>query len=155
MPAYQLAQINVGRIVAPIDDPKMADFVSQLDSINQLAESSPGFVWRLQSGSGNATDVPFNDDPFVLVNMSVWDSVEALQNFTYRSHHVRVLRERARWFEKMSLPYYCLWWIPAGQMPTVAEGRERLEHFQKHGATPYAFWFSQQFRAELGDLVRA
>jgi len=104
---------------------------------------------------GNATDVPYNDDPFVLVNMSVWKSVEALRDYVYRSRHVEVLRDRAKWFEKMEKPYYCLWWVPAGHIPTVAEARERLEHYQRHGATPVAFWFSQQFDApvEEGSLA--
>jgi hypothetical protein len=150
---HHLAQINIGRIVAPIDDPKLADFVAQLDSVNALADKAPGFVWRLQSSSGNATDIAYNDDPFVLVNMSVWESIEALRDFAYRSDHARVLRDRAKWFEKMDKPYYCLWWVPAGHIPTVAEGRERLEHYQKHGATPYSFWFSQHFPQPADDGV--
>ena len=106
---YHLAQINIGRLVAPIDDPKIADFISQLGPINALADSAPGFVWRLQSDSGNATDVPFSDDPFVIVNMSVWESIEALRDFTYSSRHLELFRDRVRWFEKMNKPHYCLW----------------------------------------------
>ena len=155
MSAHQLAQINIGRLVAPIDDPRIAGFVEQLDPINQLAERSPGFVWRLQSEIGNATDIPYNDDPFVMVNMSVWESIAELEAFIYRSRHVGVFRERQQWFEKMALPHYCLWWVPAGHRPTVAEGRERLEHYQKHGATPYSFWFSQPFPAPVDELVPA
>jgi hypothetical protein len=143
--AYQLAQINIGRLVAPIDDPKIAEFVAQLDPINALADQAPGFVWRLQSGSGNATDIPYNDDPSIMVNMSVWESLEALRNYAYKSEHMKVLRDRAKWFVKMDKPIYCLWWIPAGHIPSVAEGLERLEHYQEHGATPYSFWFSQEF----------
>jgi len=105
---HHLAQINIGRIVAPVDDPKIAGFMAQLDRVNALAEAAPGFVWRLQSSSGNATDVPYNDDPFVLVNMSVWESVEALRDYVYRSRHVEVLRDRAQWFQKMEMPHYCL-----------------------------------------------
>jgi len=143
--AYQLAQINIGRLVAPIDDPKIAEFVAQLDPINALADQAPGFVWRLQSGSGNATDIPYNDDPSIMVNKSVWESLEALRNYAYKSEHMKVLRDRAKWFVKMDKPIYCLWWIPAGHIPSVAEGRERLEHYQEHGATPHSFWFSQEF----------
>ena len=143
--AYQLAQINIGRLIAPIDDPKIAEFVAQLDPINALADQAPGFVWRLQSGSGNATDIPYNDDPSIMVNMSVWESLEALRNYAYKSDHMKVLRDRAKWFVKMDKPIYCLWWIPAGHIPSVAEGRERLEHYQSRGATPYSFWFSQEF----------
>ena len=145
--SFHLAQINVGRLLAAIDDPKIADFVNQLDEINALAEAAPGFVWRLKSDSGNATDVVFNDDPLMIVNMSVWQSVEALRDYTYTSRHVEVFRKRADWFEKMEKPHYCLWWVPADHTPTVAEGRERLEHYQKHGATEHSFWFSQRFAA--------
>jgi len=152
---FHLAQINIGRLVAPIDDPRIADFVAQLGPINALADSAPGFVWRLQSDSGNATDIPFSDDPFVMVNMSVWKSIEALRNFTYASRHTQPLKDRARWFEKMDKPHYCLWWVPAGHVPTVDEGRERLRHFQEHGATTYAFWFSQPFPAPAEDQVCA
>src|SRR4051794_23521551 len=107
-----LAQINIARLIAPIDDPRIADFVAQLEPINALAEQAPGFVWRLQSASGNATDMSYNDDPFIIVNMSVWKSVEALRDYTYTSKHVEVFRDRARWFEKADQPHYCLWWIP-------------------------------------------
>ncbi len=87
---YHLAQINIGRLVAPLDDPKIAKFVAQLGPINALADSASGFVWRLQSESGNATDIAYNDDPFVIVNMSVWESVEALREFAYKSNHMKV-----------------------------------------------------------------
>jgi len=145
--AFHLAQINIGRVVAPIDSPQLADFVAQLDPVNRLADAAPGFVWRLQSASGNATDVVYNDDPMVHVNMSVWESLAALRDFVYASHHMQVLRDRAKWFEKMDKPPSCLWWVPAGHTPSVAEGRERLEHFQTHGATPFAFSFSHSFPA--------
>lgn len=152
---YHLAQINIGRILAPVDDPKIADFVAQLDEINALADTAAGFVWRLQSASGNATDVVYNEDPFVLVNMSVWQSLAALRDYIYTSRHIEVFRQRAKWFEKMSKPHYCLWWVPAGHIPTVGEGRERLEHYQLHGATPYAFWFWQSFPAPAEEATPA
>lgn len=152
---YHLAQINIGRLLAPIDDPKIAEFVAQLEPINALADNSPGFVWRLQSSSGNATDIAYNEDPSVMVNMSVWESLEALRDYAYKSNHMKVLRDRAKWFEKMDKPIYCLWWIPAGHIPTVAEGRERLEHYQLHGATPFSFWFSQHFPQPAGESVPA
>jgi len=145
--SHQLAQINIGRILHPLDDPRMAEFVAQLDPINALADAAPGFVWRLQSSSGNATGLAYSEDPFVIVNMSVWKSLEALRDYTYASHHIGVFRDRARWFEKMERPQYCLWWVAAGHRPTVAEGRLRLEHYQEHGATPFSFWFSQPFPA--------
>ncbi len=134
-------------MVAPLDDPRMADFVAQLDEVNALAEQTPGFVWRLKSDSGNATDIVYSDDPFLLVNMSVWQSIESLKEFTYGLRHVSALRDRQRWFEKMALPHYCLWWVPDGHIPSVREGRERLEHYQKQGATAHSFWFSQCYPA--------
>ena len=142
---YHLAQINIGHLIAPLDDPKIAEFVAQLAPINAIADKAPGFVWRLQSESGNATDIAYNDDPSIMVNMSVWKSLEALRDYAYKSDHMKVFRDRAKWFVKMDKPHYCLWWIPDGHIPTVAEGRERLEHYQTHGATPYSFWFSQEF----------
>jgi hypothetical protein len=150
---YHLAQINIGRLIAPVDDPRIAEFVAQLDPVNALADLAPGFVWRLQSSSGNATDIAYNDDPFVIVNMSVWESVESLRDFVYQSNHVDVLRDRAKWFEKMEQPHYCLWWIPSGHIPTVAEGRERLERYQQQGATPFSFWFSKLYPAEENALA--
>jgi hypothetical protein len=144
---HHLAQINIARLIAPLGDPRIADFVAQLDPINALADEAPGFVWRLQSSSGNATDIAYSDDPLVIVNMSVWESIAALRDYAYGSKHVGVFRDRARWFEKSELPSYCLWWAPSGHVPTVAEGRNRLTHYQQHGATPFSFWFSQCFPA--------
>ncbi len=100
---------------------------------------------RLKSESGNATDIACDDDPFVIVNMSVWESIGALRDFAHKSDHAKVFRDRPKWFEKMDKPSYCLWWVPSGHIPTVTEGRERLEYYQKRGATPYSFWFSQHF----------
>jgi hypothetical protein len=140
---HHLAQINIGRLIAPLDDPRIAGFVTQLDPINALADQAPGFVWRLQSSSGNATDIAYSDDPTMMVNMSVWESIEKLRDYVYRSSHIAVFRDRAKWFEKLDRPSYCLWWIPAGHIPTVAEGRERLEHYQQHGDTEFSFWFAK------------
>ena len=153
--SYHLAQINISRLLAPLDDPKIAEFVAQLEPINALADKAPGFVWRLQSESGNATDIAYSDDPFVIVNMSVWESIGTLREFAYKSNHMQVFRDRAKWFEKAVKPGYCLWWIPAGHIPTVGEGRERLEHCQVHGATPHSFWFSQQFPHPADESVCA
>jgi hypothetical protein len=150
---FHLAQLNIARLIAPLDDPRIQGFVSQLEPINALADRDPGFVWRLQSESGNATDIAYGDDPFVIVNMSVWESIEALREFAYKSQHVQVFRDRAKWFEKAVKPAYCLWWVPVGHRPTLAEARERLEHYQRHGATPYSFWFSQQFPEPVANEV--
>lgn len=147
-----LAQINIGRLIAPMDDPRIADFIAQLAPVNALADTAPGFVWRLQSSYGNAMDIAYNDDPSINVNMSVWKSVEALRDYVYKSNHLQVLRNRAKWFVKMDKPFACLWWIPAGHIPTVGEGRERLEHSQTRGPTPFSFWFSKLFPAEEGGV---
>jgi len=155
MANFHLAQINIARMVHPIDDPRMADFVALLAPVNALADNAPGFVWRLQGDSGNATDISYEDDPFILVNMSVWESVEALRDFTYKGDHLKVYRDRRNWFQKVEAPQYCLWWVPAGHVPTVAEGRARLEHYQKNGPTPHAFWFSKLYPAPAAETVSA
>lgn len=151
---HHLAQINIARLVAPLDDPRIAEFVAQLEPINALADEAPGFVWRLKSESGNATDIAYSDDSFVIVNMSVWESLDALRTYAYKSDHAKVFRDRAKWFKKMEKPSYCLWWIPIGHIPSVAEARERLEHYQVHGATPYSFWFSQHYPQPRDASVR-
>jgi hypothetical protein len=152
---HHLAQINIGRLVAPIDDPRIAEFVAELEPINAIADKAKGFVWRLQSESGNATDIAYNDEPFTIVNLSVWESLDALREYAYKSEHMKVFRKRAKWFEKMDKPHYCLWWIPAGHIPTVAEGRQRLEHYQNNGATRHSFWFSQEFPEPADESVCA
>ena len=142
---YHLAQINVARMLAPIDDPVLADFVVQLPAINALAESSPGFVWRLKTDGGDATSIQVYDDDLIIVNLTVWETAEALRQFTYQSAHAAVMRDRKRWFEKFEGPYYALWWIPAGQSPTTEEARERLEHLRTHGDSAFAFSFTHLY----------
>ena len=148
-PSLHIAQINIARMHAPLDDPLMADFVAQLDSINALAERSPGFVWRLQDEAGDATSIRVYDDDRILVNMSVWETREDLRDYVYRSSHLDVLRDRKRWFEPPDGPYLALWWIPAGHVPTPEEGKQRLDHLCRHGPTPEAFTFKYLFSAEL------
>src|SRR6185369_7381351 len=133
MPDYHLAQINIARMLAPIDDPIMAEFVAQLAPVNALADQSPGFVWRLQTESGDATSIRIYDDEMIAINMSVWERVDTLREYVYKSAHSGVLRDRKRWFEKFDGPYYALWWIPAGQLPSIEESRQRLEHLRHHG----------------------
>jgi Domain of unknown function (DUF3291) len=139
--AHHLAQINVARMLWPLDDPRMGGFVAQLESLNALAEAAPGFVWRLQGAHGDSTDVRGFDDPVILVNMSVWESVTALQNYAYRSAHSGAVRDRKRWFAPYDGPYYALWWVPVGHVPSVEEGKARLELLAKNGPGPEAFWF--------------
>jgi heme-degrading monooxygenase HmoA len=143
MKPHHLAQVNIGRIVGPLDSEVMAEFVAQLDEINELAERSPGFVWRLK----DATGVQAYDDPLILVNMSVWESVDALRQYVYKSAHAAVLRDRVKWFEKPAQAHMAMWWIEAGHVPSVQEARERLEHRQKWGDSPTAFSFGKYFPA--------
>ena len=145
MQHWHIAQLNVARAVAPTDSPELAPFMAALDEINALAERSPGFIWRLQSASGNATDIQATSDPRFLINMSVWQSVEALFEFVYRTAHTGFMSRRREWFERPTEAYQVLWWIPAGHIPTVAEALQRLALLRGCGATPEAFTFKQRF----------
>ena len=145
MPAHHMAQINIARMLAPIDDPIMAEFVAQLAPVNALADRSPGFVWRLQTDSGDATSIKVYDDDFIIVNLTVWESVDALREFVYKNAHYGVLRDRKRWFTKFDGPYYALWWVPAGRLPGIEEAKERLDYLRQHGDSAYAFSFKNLF----------
>lgn len=156
MPAFHLAQANVARMRATLDDPLMAGFVAGLPTINALADAAPGFVWRLADehhggggpGSGNATDHrPFPDDAMILVNLSVWETPETLRQFVYHTLHQHFLKARRQWFERMEQAWAVLWWVPVGHRPDVAEARERLEYLRAHGDTPRAFTFRRLFPA--------
>lgn len=138
---HHLAQINISRLLEPIDSPLLSDFVAQLDEINSLAESSEGFVWRLKSDNNNATEIQVFDDSMIIVNMSVWENLESLRNFAFKTAHAAVMKNRNKWFEKMDSAYLALWWIPAGHIPTTDEAKERLEHINLNGDTPFAFTF--------------
>jgi Domain of unknown function (DUF3291) len=143
--AYELAQLNVGIIRGPMDSPVMAQFAANLERINQLAERSPGFVWRLQTPDGDATAIrPFAHE-LMLVNMSVWRDAEALRQFVYHSAHVDIMRRRREWFERMSEAFLVLWWVPRGHQPQVSEALERLELLRRHGPHARAFSFRQLF----------
>ena len=140
-----LAQLNVGRLRAPIEDPAIDDFRLNLERINALAEVSPGYVWRLQDENGDATSIKPFDDDLEIINLTVWSSIEALAEFTYRSGHLDFLRRRRDFFEVPTRPILCLWWIAEGTLPTVGEALARLEHLRAHGPTPNAFTFRQRF----------
>ncbi|MCP3973457.1 MAG: DUF3291 domain-containing protein [bacterium] len=142
---YHIAQLNIGKTAGPMDSPVMAGFAARLDEINALADAAEGFVWRLQTEDGNATSIHAFEDPLLLVNMSVWESIDALHAYTYRTDHRELLRGRAEWFERYDGPYVVLWWVPAGHTPTVEEAKERLAKLTADGPTPEAFMFSQRF----------
>jgi hypothetical protein len=142
---YELAQLNIARMLSPLDDPRMADFVAGLDPVNAAAEAAPGFVWRLQTEDGDATSIRAFDDDMLLVNMSVWESIKALQEFVYRNTgHRDIFRRRNEFFERDE-PYLVLWWIPAGTIPTIDEAKERLELLSTEGPSPRAFTFRSPF----------
>jgi hypothetical protein len=145
MSKYHIAQVNIGRVRAPVEDPIMAGFVNRLDELNALADRSPGFVWRLQTSEGNATYFRPYDDDRILVNMSVWESVDTLKRYVYRTVHAELLRHRQQWFEQFSGAYTALWWVPAGHIPGMDEAKKRLAHMEQDGPTQFAFTFKTVF----------
>ena len=142
---FHLAQANIARMRAPLDSPIMEGFRSQLDRINAIADSSPGFVWRLQTDEGNATAIRAYEDERVLFNMSVWESLEALRDYVYRSDHAGTLRNRREWFEPLEGPILVLWWVPAGHIPSIEEAKARLATLKARGSTAEAFTFRAPF----------
>jgi hypothetical protein len=152
MSNLHIAQVNIASVKAPLDDPCMADFVARLDDLNALADQSPGFVWRLQTPEGNATYLrPYEDDR-ILVNMSVWETIEQLQRYVYHSAHAELLGQRHSWFEKLAGAYLALWWAPAGHRPGMQEAKQRLAHLEAHGPSPVAFTFRNRFPADEVSL---
>ena len=132
-----------------MDGPVMAGFAARLDEINALADSSPGFVWRLQTPAGNATYLrPYLEDDTILINMSVWESIEALRHYVYQTAHAELLRQRHEWFEKFAGVYAALWWVPAGHIPGVDEAKKRLAYLEKHGPTQFVFTFKHTFEPD-------
>lgn len=145
-PTWHLAQINIGRLNHPVDDPRVAEFMDNLDPINALAEASPGFVWRLKDDSGNATAIRGFEDPTILPNLTVWESVESLKDYVFKTDHAKFLRKRREWFAPMDdLPILTMWWVPAGHVPTLEEARERVEHLAANGPSAHAFSFRPIF----------
>jgi hypothetical protein len=154
MQTIHLAQVNIARMKAPFESAEMAGFVARLAEINALADRSPGFVWRLQGADGDNTYLRPYEDERILVNMSVWENVEALRQYVYGSAHREVLRQRQDWFLKMDGMILALWWVPAGHRPSVDEARKRLARLEAEGPTPFAFTFRQVFPPDLG-LIEA
>lgn len=145
---YHIAQINIGRVLAPMDSPVMSTFVERLDDINALADNSEGFVWRLKDDNNNASSIRIFEDDTLIVNMSVWKDIDTLYAYTYQTAHTEILKRRKEWFEKMGEMQLALWYVPQGHIPTVAEAEERLTYLRKNGPTPYAFTFKQRFSYE-------
>jgi heme-degrading monooxygenase HmoA len=144
--------VNIAVPIEPVESPLLAEFVAALDPINELADRSPGFVWRLQTEEGNATSLRAYDDDSIMVNMSVWETLEALRAFVYSSNHVGVMRRRREWFEHMAEAFLALWWVPVGHIPSIKEAEERLDHLREHGPSPFAFTFREHYEP-LGEEV--
>ncbi len=147
---HQLAQVNIGRLAAPADSPQLAAFFDALDPVNAAADAAPGFVWRLQTEEGNATAiVAFQwdraDSDGVLVNMSVWESVDALAHFVYSDTHRAILRQRRSFFQVIREATTCMWWVPEGERPSIQDAEDRVRHIREHGPTPYSFTFHHPF----------
>lgn len=151
--SHHLAQINIAKFRLPVDHPANADFVANIDRVNAIAESQPGFVWRLVGDGNNALDIHAFDDPNMAINMSVWTDLEALAAFVYRdAGHRDVMRRRKEWFEVMET-YMALWWVPKGHIPTPGEGKKRLEILEQEGPTPEAFTFKTPFPPPGGTFI--
>ena len=141
MTQYHIAQVNIARMKAPLDDAVMAGFVARLAEINALADHSPGFVWRLQTTEGDATYLRPYDDDRILFNMSVWETADALKHYVYHTAHAQLLRQRQEWFDKFAGASVALWWVPAGHIPGIDEAKKRLAYLDAHGPTQFAFTF--------------
>ena len=141
-----LAELNIARAHHAMDAPQMKEFVNAIAAVNEIADHAPGFIWRLQDDSGNATGISAFDDPNMLVNLSVWESTEQLKDFMFKTLHRDYLSRKREWFDKMSEAYFVMWWIPEGHTPTLQEALERLEHLRLEGETPYAFSFRSNFK---------
>lgn len=145
MTNWHLAQLNVGQLRAAIDHPDSAGFADNLDPVNALAEAAPGFVWRLQDESGNATSFARDGDPLRILNLSVWESVDTLRDYTYRSGHTDFVRRRLEWFTRREGPHLVLWWVAVGHEPTIEEAEARLADLEADGPSRTAFTFKDIF----------
>ncbi|MEV7883563.1 DUF3291 domain-containing protein [Streptomyces sp. NPDC002817] len=151
--AYELAQVNISRLKFPLDSPELKDFVDALDPVNASAETADGYVWRLQSEGGDATDIKVFGDDWLIINLTVWRDTNALTAFMYQGQHREMLARRREWFEKVAEAMTALWWVPAGHRPTVAEAESRLLHLRANGPTPYAFTLRTSFPAQGAEPV--
>ena len=141
---YHLAQLNIAHMRGDYEDPVMADFVANIDRINDIADTSPGFIWRLEDEEGNATSIrPFGDS--ILINMSLWESLDALKAFVFDSMHREIMKRRGEWFQRMEDAYVVLWWVPAGHIPSEDEAGEKLALLRANGPGPEAFNFREPF----------
>ncbi len=136
-----LAELNIGKFKYPVSDPRMAGFMDNLDRVNAIAERSPGFVWRLKGDNNNATEFRVGDD--MAVNLSVWADAKSLEDYVFKTVHVQFYKKRAAWFDLMEKPHMVFWWVKEGHRPTLGEAHERLQHFEAHGASTFAFGWAE------------
>ena len=148
------AQLNVGRFGHSTDDPHMSAFMDNLDRVNAVAERSDGFVWRLKDESNNATAIRPAGDPTTAVNLTVWESVEALERFVWATVHKQFYNRKAEWFERQDKPHFVIWWVPAGHRPTIGEAKARLEYLTTHGPSEHAFGWESVPAAQLWKTAR-
>ncbi|MGP4006221.1 DUF3291 domain-containing protein [Streptomyces sp. 4N124] len=151
--AYELAEVNIARLKFPLDSPELKDFVDALDPVNADADAADGFVWRLQSDDGDATDIQVFGDEWLIINMSVWRDANALTAYMYQGRHREMLARRREWFERVEEAMMAMWWVPVGHRPTVAEAESRLLHLRTNGPTPYAFTLRTSFPAQGAEPV--
>lgn len=150
---YHLAQVNIAIARYAYDDPRFAGFVDNLDRVYELAEATPGFIWRHVTVNDDIEAKQAFGEPNLVFNMSVWESKEALREFVYKSEHASILRQRSDWFDAMDGPVFALWWQPAGTIPTILESRHRLECLQQTGPTEDAFTFRNFFEVPLAQEI--
>jgi hypothetical protein len=146
MSSHHIAQLNIAKLLAPIDSPPLSEFVDNLDRINALADEAPGFVWRLQTEEGDATGIDFFGADYI-VNLSVWRSIEALNTYVYHSAHVEILRRKKEWFQKMHEAHMVLWWVSAGHIPSIEEAAQKLSLLRANGPAQEAFTYKKSFSA--------
>ena len=150
---YHLAELNVGRLLAPTEDPRVAEFMENLDRVNGLGKRMPGFVWMMEGsgapGTGN-TENSIGDDPQFVANLTVWDSVQSLEKFVWGTIHKQFYDRRKEWFEIFGDQHFVMWWVPEGHRPTPAEGIARLEHLRAHGSSHHAFSFRDNYEPPAG-----
>jgi hypothetical protein len=147
-----LAELNVGRLIAETDDPRVAEFMGALDQINGLGKRMPGFVWMMEgSGEPNTgnTDTKIDGDPRYVANLTVWENVETLENFVFNTLHRRFYERRQEWFEVLGEMHFVMWWVPEGHRPSMEEALARLEHLKTHGDSDHAFGWSYLAQAKL------
>ena len=151
-PVMHLAELNVGRLLAPTDDPRVAEFMGALDRVNGLGKRMPGFVWMMEGsgepGTGN-TEAKIGGDPQYVSNLTVWESVETLENFVWNTVHRTFYERRQEWFQVLGKMHFVMWWVPAGHRPTLDEALQRLEHLQAHGDSETAFGWKHLKDAKL------